>query len=453
MRRRDIDGFGGAARHHLRWGCHLHQPKAQDLAELQQGIRVATHEVLLVLNLTAAAEARAHDGARLVVTRQFEVKLLRVELGPQAPSPRQRGLVVSGVALILLALLVAQIDTRPGALEPRLAAVEAEDKVARHDVESPERKAAIERRVRAAKLGECLLEQQHPQFVAVGLREERLAVRRTGHPVVHDERHPIRHAVVVQLDPVLAVGIDLTSQEEPLQQSGPTLSQASACGQQPAVAESTLANVVMGHAIADQRDAGVGPAAAAQHLRRPLPRSIAVLTALPERRGIGRELLIGEEVRGIGTLRIEDAGAKDLHARPKVYGGGLQWKHNGSADEIGQSRPLALADAVEIKVPAALEPRALVLHRANPLPRLNLEPLGLSKGAGHAPPPVPLDCLCGGLIGSGHPVPRLPRASRERQVGEKAHALAGRLVCRQMISEHRLSGRAICVFAPGGLTS
>ena len=90
MRRRDIDGFGGAARQHLRWGCHLHQPKAQDLAELQQGIRVATHEVLLVLNLTAAAEARAHDGARLVVTRQFEVKLLRVELGPQAPSPRQR---------------------------------------------------------------------------------------------------------------------------------------------------------------------------------------------------------------------------------------------------------------------------------------------------------------------------------------------------------------------------
>ena len=66
-------------------------------------------------------DARAHDGARLVVTRQFEVKLLRVELGLWVPVPpcTLEPLVLPRLSERLEAMLCCVLTRVAGAAVPR----------------------------------------------------------------------------------------------------------------------------------------------------------------------------------------------------------------------------------------------------------------------------------------------------------------------------------------------
>ena len=115
--------------------------------------------------------------------------------------------------------------------------------IAGQRLKSPQRIAAIQPVVVAHKLREGLLEQRHPQLLAVGPREDRggrAAV--DGNHVVDDHRLEALGLAAVELQHVPAARVVLIGEEHALDRAR-VLSQAGQRGHKPAVAELALPNV------------------------------------------------------------------------------------------------------------------------------------------------------------------------------------------------------------------
>mmetsp|Transcript_86126 Transcript_86126/g.248682 ORF Transcript_86126/g.248682 Transcript_86126/m.248682 type:complete len:254 (-) Transcript_86126:46-807(-) len=202
------------------------------VADLDQAERVATDAhgagvhlldvqdavgVPLVQPVRAVGARCTQDAAQLVVL-QHNLEH-RVIVDVLATVPEEARSAVLGVVLVDQVLSPPTLAVVTPHVHPR--------RVAGHRPDRPDRLPALCGRVAAAELGEGLLEQHRPQFVAVGLREYRLANALLLKPllvardvVVDGEVYPLLLNPVVQPQEVLASWAPLLAPENPVDRAG-----------------------------------------------------------------------------------------------------------------------------------------------------------------------------------------------------------------------------------------